>query len=98
MEYLMTVTAAIELRKAQQFKKTAIDKLDKLKLRLLDRLKSADRHTLAKLMGLYKIQGRSWERDLVQYTEHLRGENITPVHKDALVCQSATGMEQHVGS
>ncbi|KAF7542176.1 hypothetical protein G7Z17_g11812 [Cylindrodendrum hubeiense] len=70
-EYLRAVTAAIKLRKAQQFDPQAIKELVELELRLRDELKSAEQVTLAKLKGLYETQKRSWECDIVETPEQI---------------------------
>ncbi|KAK4122032.1 hypothetical protein N657DRAFT_682498 [Parathielavia appendiculata] len=78
MECLRAVIDATKLRKAQQFEERDIDELEKLQSELHDELRNGDvDDTLECLMGLYKVQGRSWESSLVTNPKHFEGEEAT---------------------
>ncbi|KAJ4308776.1 hypothetical protein N0V84_011892 [Fusarium piperis] len=75
MEYLRALADAIKLRKAQQFEGRDIQELEQLQLKLEDKLRNAGvEDTLARLMDLYDVQGRSWECSLVESSEPLDDE------------------------
>jgi len=69
MEFLRAVTDAIELRNGQQFEEKGIQELERLKLELLDELRSAGVDALTGIMGLYDLQGRSWGCEFVRNAE-----------------------------
>ncbi|RYP71470.1 hypothetical protein DL769_004695 [Monosporascus sp. CRB-8-3] len=61
MEYLRTVTPAIELKEAQHYEERDIRDLKGVKLELEKELKTVDFRILSSIMGLYEEQGRGWE-------------------------------------
>ncbi|KAM5353012.1 hypothetical protein ACJZ2D_017120 [Fusarium nematophilum] len=89
MEYLRTLTLAIEMREAQQYDERDVQGLKELKSSLEKELKSslekelkaADPGILSSLMRLYKEQNRSWNCDLVQETESAGEEDATYLEK-----------------
>ncbi|KAH9206686.1 hypothetical protein DL95DRAFT_450718 [Leptodontidium sp. 2 PMI_412] len=66
IEYLRTVTLAIELKEAQKYEKGDIQGLKELKSSLEEELKTVGQWILSSLMRLYEEQGRPWECTLVQ--------------------------------
>ncbi|KAH7460498.1 hypothetical protein FOMA001_g19467 [Fusarium oxysporum f. sp. matthiolae] len=68
MEYLRTVTLAVELRGAQAYGEGDTKRLMNEKSRLETKLKTADREVLSSLMRLYTEEGRGWKCDVVQGT------------------------------
>ncbi|KAK6719619.1 hypothetical protein SNK05_002750 [Fusarium graminearum] len=85
MEYLRALAEAIKLRRAQQFEERDIQELELLQSELDNELRHAGvEDTLARLMGLYEVQGRSWECSLVKSSRPLSGKedmlNFTRLH------------------
>ncbi|KAF4333350.1 ankyrin repeat [Fusarium beomiforme] len=68
MEYLRTVTLAVELKGAQAYGEEDTKRLMKEKWRLETELKTADQEVLSSLMRLYTGEGRGWKCDVVQGT------------------------------
>ncbi|RYP46521.1 hypothetical protein DL768_007293 [Monosporascus sp. mg162] len=68
MEYLRTLTLAIELREHQHYEERDIKGLKDIKWSLEKELRSVDGRILSSLMTLYKKQGREWKCGLVQET------------------------------
>ncbi|PNP80126.1 hypothetical protein FNYG_06537 [Fusarium nygamai] len=68
MEYLRTVTLAVELKGAQAYGEEDTKRLMKEKWRLETKMKTADQEVLSSLMRLYTGEGRGWECDVVQGT------------------------------
>ncbi|KAH6847821.1 hypothetical protein B0I37DRAFT_152071 [Chaetomium sp. MPI-CAGE-AT-0009] len=61
MEYLRTVTLALELREDQRYEQRDIVQLEELRLTLEKELRSVGRGMLSSLMTLYEKQGRGWK-------------------------------------
>ncbi|CAI6089116.1 unnamed protein product [Clonostachys chloroleuca] len=88
MEYLRALTDAIKLRKAQQFEERDIQELEQLQSELDNKLRNAGvEDTLARLMGLYKVQGRPWECPLVENPKNIEDKDamlkFTGLHRMA---------------
>ncbi|SCO54281.1 uncharacterized protein FFNC_15436 [Fusarium fujikuroi] len=66
MEYLRTVTLAVELKGAQAYGEEDTKRLMKEKWRLETKMKTADQEVLSSLMRLYAGEGRGWKCDVVQ--------------------------------
>ncbi|KAJ4077796.1 hypothetical protein NW761_012114 [Fusarium oxysporum] len=85
MEYLRALADAIKLRKAQQFEERDIQELEQLQSELDNKLRNAGvEDIMARLMGLYEVQSRSWECSLVKSFKPLRDKedmlNFTRLH------------------
>ena len=91
MEYLRAVTDALELRKAQCYEERDVQELEQLSSELSGELrKDGNRNVLTRVMGLYNLQGRSWECEFI-------GNASPPTREDAVLKLTDLHIAAHNG-
>jgi hypothetical protein len=75
MESLRAVTEAFKLSKTQMYDERRVNPLMIQNIKLEDNLQKAGDEVLSALMGLFSLQGRSWECSLVKHVKDIKENN-----------------------